>query len=158
MRKDPIAIPSGDRYRGSLPAAPTATIQSHDALEVGPRTLSEDALVTSFVVKALSLFLTLVGIINRFRAAIAQLDQMFADALEFAELQPDDVNLNHAYSHHSNIRGLFCNNLNILHQYQLQQNDRLFRLWLKQVISETPSLTATLHGASCGNLLCTYQI
>lgn len=158
MRKDQIAIPSGDIYRGQLPAAPTASIQSHDALEVSLRAISEDALATSFVIKALSFFLTLVGIINRFRAIVTKLDQMIADALDTTEVQTPEFDITHAYSHHSDISGLFCNNLNNLHIFQLQQNDRLFRLWLKQVISETPSLTATLHGASCGNLLCTYQI
>lgn len=159
MSKVYIANARGDRYRGLVPAAPNTSIQSRDAQEVNLRPIYEDATLTDFVIKALSFILSLFSIINRFRSFVAKFEQMITCGLDSADAETSDYTITHAYSNHSDIKGLFCiNNLNILHQYQMQQNERHFRQWLKQVISETPSLTATLHGASCGNLLCTYQI
>lgn len=151
---------SGDRHRGLLPAATSDYTQSRDALEVHLRILCEDATLTSFVIKALYFVHTVLGIINRIRAMIQLFGQEGFDiSRSSSHARAADVNLLiHAYSDRSQTDSPFCINLNHLHQYQLQQNDRQFRMWLKQVMGETPSLTATLHGATCGNLLCTYQI
>lgn len=159
MGKVSIATATGDRHSGHLPAAPFAKTQSRDALEVSLRTLCEDTALTSFVIKAFSFILILYGIVNRFRAMIAFCDQMITEALDStSKARTTDLNLIHAYSDHSQSECPFCISLNTLHQYQMQQNDIHFRQWLKQVMGEAPSLTATLHGATCGNLLCTYQI
>ena len=159
MHKVTIGITMGDRHRGILPAAPTSTIQSRDVLEVCLRPLYEDTTLTSFVIKALFFILSLFTIINRFRAMVAKIDRMIVNALDNTDAKTDEFALSLTYNNHSNNKYLFCkNDLNLHHQNLMQQNDWYFRQWLKQVISETPSLTATLHGATCGNLLCTYQI
>lgn len=147
----------GDYTSGLIPAATTAKTQSRDALEDCYRSFTIDNFISSFVIKALSIYITVMRAVQRFQDIINRIELHFSQLFEEAnEEQHSEVFTRYLRrGKHNELKAFHTGNAI---RQQLEALAHYFGLRYRSAIDDTPTQAEALHGATRSNYFCTYVI